>query len=1001
MSGFDLPRQSHYANEVREAFAGDRITFLKAKAGFRRIDLHWCLTIEPSQMKALGRNPTENTIESSRLFFFLQKTAALLEGHLGSSIGLKQLSKDEAFQFFSYLFNLEEWAGQDPLRSDTGIDRQVVKSPIAWHSDHLQVGKRHVQMFSLKTTPEASRPCLFSNLLTLDCDSVLCTTWRVKSATAARSEIDSQEKFISFFKVGVLQRVMSGRDTTSLDTGAGAKAANKNVDDLSEVIHALDKKAHGEFSMRLLIAAHSPEQLREITPTVHRFFVDARAQVIEETLGNLSAFYAMFPGNQKFNVFPMWLAEDHHARLSSVFAPHIGHPHSEDLDNEYLNIFETRTRTPIFTYCALLSAIPITITLLVALYAMKPFLARSYTKDFIRATVGAKFNRYDLYGLIYLAGPKRKPRIVLPSDLVRGSMEIYGDKTISTSLSPTAKTLGYTTLFRGPEKQFRDEAFRRWLQTYIYGGDDLLASFEPALIGAGILVASLLCFAVPADFKRGKRMKYGRLLRGPEMHTPREFNSILKGDGMGIVTNEKGTVVRLPSRSEPKHIQVMGDTGVGKTTLLIQMLSQIEDRGDSAIIYDPAGEFIQRFYRAGRGDIVLNPLDARSPYWSPSSELKTPAEARTIAASLYQPTSDKKGEFFTETPQKVFAHLLKYRPTPQELVAWMSDESEIDRRVEGTELAAMIAKDAPDQRNGVLGSLGLIADALRLLPSEDSVQQNSWSATQWAETREGWIFLSSTNEAEQDALRPLHSLWIDLLILRLLAPAKEGQKRAWFVIDELATLQRLPQFHTALTKGRKSNNPIIFGYQGKAQLEVIYGHLAEVMLSQPATKIVMKTGEPKAAKWASELIGEVEIERVRETVADGKRAGKSFMMDRQVEPLVMGSEIEGLADLHAFLKLGNHVTRFSFPYMDRPKIAVDRVPRIIAEHDMWLNPLAPPLAEPAVARQVAAIGSVQNPPAGSLPRPTPVPPGSTASSPFSPPAASPFRVPLTDPSTDL
>jgi AAA domain/CagE, TrbE, VirB family, component of type IV transporter system len=348
MSGFDLPRQTHYANEVTETFANDRITFLKAKAGFRRIDLHWCLTIEPSQVKSLGRNPMENTIETSRLLFFLQKTAALLEGHLGSCIGLRQLSKEDSFQFFSYLFNLEEWAGNDQLRGDTGVDRQIVKNPIAWHSDHLQIGKRHVQMYSLKTTPEASRPCLFSSLLTLDCDSVLCTTWRVKSTSAARSEIDSQEKFISFFKVGVLQRVMSGRDTTSLDTGAGAKAANRNVDDLSEVIGSLDKKAQGEFSLRLLLAARGPEQLREVTPVVHRVFVDARAQVVEETLGNLSAFYAMFPGNQRFNVFPMWLSEDHHARLSSVFAPHTGHPHSDDLDSEYLNIFETRTRTPFF-----------------------------------------------------------------------------------------------------------------------------------------------------------------------------------------------------------------------------------------------------------------------------------------------------------------------------------------------------------------------------------------------------------------------------------------------------------------------------------------------------------------------------------------------------------------------------------------------------------------------------------------------------------------------------
>lgn len=203
-------------------------------------------------------------------------------------------------------------------------------------------------MFSLQATPEASRPGLLSDLLTLDCDSVLCTTWRVKSTASARREIDQQEKFISFFKVGVLTRVMSGRDTASLDTGAGAKAANNAVDDLSEVIRSLDKKAQGEFSLRLLLAADSQAQLRDAIPTVHRIFVGARAQVVEETLGNLSAFYAMFPGNQKFSVFPLWLSEEHHARLSSVFAPHLGHPHSEDLDAEYLNVLETRTRTPFF-----------------------------------------------------------------------------------------------------------------------------------------------------------------------------------------------------------------------------------------------------------------------------------------------------------------------------------------------------------------------------------------------------------------------------------------------------------------------------------------------------------------------------------------------------------------------------------------------------------------------------------------------------------------------------
>jgi type IV secretory pathway TraG/TraD family ATPase VirD4 len=610
-------------------------------------------------------------------------------------------------------------------------------------------------------------------------------------------------------------------------------------------------------------------------------------------------------------------------------------------------------QVPIYTYATLVLAIPIALTLLFGMYTMKPFLARNYTGAFIQSTAGAVFNMHGSYRLIYLGGGKRAPRVALPDDFVPGSMTLPGGKQIGVELSPTARAQGYTTLFRGPMHKFADTTLHLWLQSAIFGGEDLLTSYEPALIESAVVVVFMLCFAVPWDVKRGKRMKYGRLLRGPKMHTPKEFNTAVKGQGLGLVTTRKGVIIRLPRRAEAKHIQIMGDTGVGKSTLLMKMLEQIEDRGESAIVYDPAGEFVQRFYRERRGDFVLNPFDARSPYWTPSSELRNPAEARTIAASLYQPTDNKKGEFFTDTPQKVFAHLMKYRPSPQQLVDWMSNQEEIDKRVAGTEIAVMIAKDAPDQRNGVLASLGLIADSLRLLKTQEQAKGMEWSATKWAEKREGWIFLTSTEEAQQEALRPLHSLWIDLLILRLLSLPEPGQKRAWFVIDELATLQRLPQFHTALTKGRKSDNPIIFGYQGKAQLEVIYGHLAEVMLSMPSTKIVMKTSEPNAAKWASDLIGEIEIERVRETVADGKRAGKCFTMDRQIEPLVMASEIEGLDDLHAFMKLGNHITRFSFPRMDRKIIAPSIVAREIPEEDMWL-PSLPPEVGGAVEGPVAA-----------------------------------------------
>ena len=594
-------------------------------------------------------------------------------------------------------------------------------------------------------------------------------------------------------------------------------------------------------------------------------------------------------------------------------------------------------------------------------FAMTP-LQSAYIGDYVRSTSGAAIGQHGRYRLIELTGPHAKTRVATPADFnPDGQTTLPSGRVFPASLSFSAQDRGYTTFSRGTERSYRDEVLAKWLRNVVFDSRGLLSTYRLALGEGGLVLLVALSFAGPADVRRLKQLKYGRRLKGPEMLTPVQFNKTLGGDGLGIRTNAAGAILRLPRAAEPKHIQIMGDTGVGKSTLLMQMLQQIEDRGDAAIVYDPAGEFTQRFYRKDRGDWILNPLDARAPYWSPASELRTPAEARTIAASLYQPTNDKKGEFFTETPQKIFAHLLKYRPTPQQLVAWMSDEDEIDKRVKGTELAAFVAKGAQNQRSGVLASLGLVADSLRLLPTREQSDGREWSALDWAEKRQGWIFLTAT-EAEQDALRPLHSLWIDMLTLRLLTLPKPGQRRAWLVLDELATLQRLPQFHTALTKGRKSDNPIIFCYQGKSQLEVVWGPLAEVLLSQPSTKFVLKTAEPRAAKWASELLGDVEIERVRETVADGRRSGRSFTLDRQTEPLVMSSEIEGLSDLHAFVKLGNYVSRFSFPHMAIPPT----VPALVEREQPGIQWLAQPPATPRRPRPGLPL-PLDRPPASPVP----------------------------------
>ena len=626
--------------------------------------------------------------------------------------------------------------------------------------------------------------------------------------------------------------------------------------------------------------------------------------------------------------------------------------------------------SPIYTYGAVFMACVLTGLFLYCRFSFgNNSLQRFYTPIYIRSSIAGAIGagRQDSYRMLMVGARGIPPRLATNADVTDGKTPEPGGKPIPLALSKSALQHGYALLYLGPERSYIDASLNSYLKSAVYGGDTLFDLYElPLLFGLASLVIQLP-FCIAKDVRRRKQLRYGRRLRGPEMLTPKEFNLRVEGDGIGIKTDRMKAMIRIPKRAEAQHMQIIADTGGGKTVILLQILRQIKHRGDSAIIYDPARDFVRRFYDPKRGDVILNPLDKRCPYWGPSEELRRRSEAKALAVSLFQPPQDRRGEFFIESPQKIFAFLMAYGPTPEELVKWMSDPQEIDRRLKGTEHAHLINPTAQEQRSGVLGSLGLVADSLRLLPKKGE-GNGEWSAREWAETRQGWIFITSL-PTEREALKPLHSLWIDLLVLRLLNEPKEGQKRVWFVIDELASLQKLPQLHTAITENRKSNNPVILGFQGKAQLEVLYGHLAEVMLSQPATSIWLKTKEPAASEWVSKFIGKVEIERLRETHFDGSRAGRNFTLDRQIEPLVMESEISGLADLHAYMKFENYVTRFSFPRFDMPIVASDFDLRDTPEDKLPYDPknigAAKPQVRPAELKQEP---NVSTPPQRKSPR---------------------------------
>ncbi len=311
--------------------------------------------------------------------------------------------------------------------------------------------------------------------------------------------------------------------------------------------------------------------------------------------------------------------------------------------------------SPIYTYGAVFLAVILTVFFLYCRFSFgNTPLQKFYTPTYMRSSAAGMIGptRRDKYRMLFVGGQGLPTRMVVEADVIEGSTPEPGGKQITLALSTRTLQSGYVFLFRGPELSYIDVPLSAYLRKSVFGGNSLSDIYEMPICFGLLSLTIQLPFSIMKDVRRRKEMKYGRRLKGPEMLTPKEFNKLIEGEGIGIKTDQMRKMIRIPARAESQHMQIIGDTGAGKTTILFQVLRQIRSRGDSAIVYDPAREFVQRFYDPNRGDVILNPLDKRCPYWGPAEELRSRSEAKALSVSLFQSPQDRKGEFFIESPRR-------------------------------------------------------------------------------------------------------------------------------------------------------------------------------------------------------------------------------------------------------------------------------------------------------------------------------------------------------------
>ena len=191
------------------------------------------------------------------------------------------------------------------------------------------------------------------------------------------------------------------------------------------------------------------------------------------------------------------------------------------------------------------------------------------------------------------------------------------------------------------------------------------AVWAPAIAGA--ILAGLMAVGFVG---RGRRMRKDLNLRGAELDTSKALTQRIRKTNKrlpkrptlpcqpGGWRHHEYRLAGVPyvAQTETQGTLVVGAPGTGKTTALADLIAQIRRSGDRAIVYDKMCGFIPKFYDPDK-DIIINPLDARSPAWSVFGEAKEPHHFDTMAAAFIPEQKNVIDPFFITAARTIFSEV--------------------------------------------------------------------------------------------------------------------------------------------------------------------------------------------------------------------------------------------------------------------------------------------------------------------------------------------------------
>jgi len=369
---------------------------------------------------------------------------------------------------------------------------------------------------------------------------------------------------------------------------------------------------------------------------------------------------------------------------------------------------------------------------------------------------------------------------------------------------------------------------------------------------------------------------------------------------------------------ETRHFKLVGTTGTGKSTAIREILRGALARGDRAVITDPEGAYLKRFYDRYRGDVILNPFEPHSVKWDPFAEARSPFDYEELARSLIPDSDDasaKEWRGYARTFLSAVLRGCKESGARDLTELWrllaVAGVEDVRRVVVGS--AAQPFLD-PDNARMFSSIRSVAVSAIGALEHIQWQRATMFSVRAWVTSGRGVLFIPY-RASQISALRSIIAAWMRLAIFQGMSrPENEGQ-RLWYVVDELDSLGAIDGLKDALARLRKFGGRCVLGFQSIAQVSDTYGTgAAQTLVENCGNTLILRCSGSEhggTSLFASRLIGEREVIRRQTSRARdrggllstrGLRGSTHVSEQHATEVAVMPSQLEQLPDLTGYLK---------------------------------------------------------------------------------------------------